>query len=313
MMLANRLRKRQRHLKKWARRQEISCYRLYERDIPEYPLIIDWIDGDLIVWVFDRQGDHATENDGLSRDHLLAEINEGLDLSAERIFFKVRSRQKGLQQQYERLGRTTVTKIVEEEGLRFEVNLSDYVDVGLFLDHRQTRGMVRDLAGGKRVLNLFAYTGSFTCYALAGGATQTTTVDLSQTYCQWAKRNLLLNGFAPGQRHQILQEDCLQFLQSAVKKQRHYDLIICDPPTFSNSKRMNVSAFVVDRHHPQLIRDCMRLLNDEGTLIFSTNSRGFLLDGKLTGQFSVTEISEQTIPPDFRNRRIHRCWEFRLR
>jgi len=313
MMLANRLRKRQRHLRKWARRREISCYRLYERDIPEFPLIIDWLDGDLAIWIFDRKGEDDPAENNRYRDLLLAEIEAGLAVPPENVYFKVRSRQKGLRQQYEKLGRKGVTKIVAEQGLLFEINLSDYLDVGLFLDHRQTRAMVRDMAAGKRVLNLFAYTGSFSCYAIAGGATSSITVDLSQTYCQWAARNYQLNGFQPSKKHQILPEDCLQFLKTAAQQQRQYELIICDPPTFSNSKRMAVSSFVVDRDHPQLITDCMQLLTPDGTLIFSTNSRGFNLEQDTAQQYDCTEISDQTIPPDFRNDRIHRCWEIRHR
>ena len=192
-MLANRLQKRMRHLRKWAKRHDISCYRLYERDIPEFPLIVDWYDGEAVVWLYERaSGDDEGETAVWHQD-ALNQIQTALNLESNQIFVKTRARQRGLQQQYERFGEQGQTRLVREQGLTFEVNLSDYLDTGLFLDHRQTRAMVRAEAGGKRVLNLFAYTGSFTVYA-AGKAKATTTVDLSKKYCGWAVRNLKHNG-----------------------------------------------------------------------------------------------------------------------
>ena len=300
-MLANRLQKRMRHLRKWAKRNDISCYRLYERDIPEFPLIIDWYDGEAVVWLYERgQDDDAWHQEALNQ------IQDALELKPRQIFIKTRARQRGLQQQYERFGEQGHVRLVREHGLTFEVNLSDYLDTGLFLDHRPTRAMVQAEAGGKRVLNLFAYTGSFTVYAAAGQARATTTVDLSKNYCEWASRNLQHNGFHLGKQHRILAQDCWQFL---VEEKRQYDLIICDPPTFSNSKRMARGSFAVDRDHPELIQACLDRLARGGTLIFSTNSRGFsLAKTAVPHPFTATEISQQTIPEDFRNDKIHRCW-----
>lgn len=305
-MLANRLQKRLRHLRKWANRHDISCYRLYERDIPEFPLIVDWYDGEAVVWLFERSsGDDEAETAVWHQD-ALSQIQNALDLKPNQIFVKTRARQQGLQQQYERFGEQGHIRLVSEQGLTFEVNLSDYLDTGLFLDHRQTRAMVRAEAGGKRVLNLFAYTGSFSCYAIAGAAKATTTVDLSKNYCGWAVRNLKHNGIRESDQHRVLAEDCWQFLAA---DKRNYDLIICDPPTFSNSKRMARGSFSVDRDHPELIRACLDRLARGGTLIFSTNSRSFKLDDSaLPRSFAATEISQQTRPEDFRNDKIHRCW-----
>ena len=306
-MLANRLQKRFRHLRKWASRNDISCYRLYERDIPEYPLIVDWYDGEAVVWLYTRNND----DDETWHEDALSQIQDALELTPRQIFVKTRAKQRGLQQQYERFGEQEHVKLVQEQGLTFEVNLSDYLDTGLFLDHRQTRAMVRDEAAGKRVLNLFAYTGSFTVYATAGEAKATTTVDMSKNYCDWAERNLQHNGFHPGKQHRFIAQDCWQFL---AEEKRSYDLIVCDPPTFSNSKRMARSSFSVDRDHPELIQACLARLASGGTLIFSTNSRGFKLDkAALPRGFTAQELTPQTIPEDFRNDKIHRCWRIEKR
>ncbi len=308
-MLANRLKKRQKHLKKWAKRNSITCYRLYERDIPEFPCIVDWYDGEAVVWLYERTRDETAVQRTTFRQQTLNEIKQGLDLPTERIFIKERAVQQGLDNQYEKYGRSQQTRIIQEHGLNFEINLSDYLDTGLFLDHRPTRQMVRERAKGKRFLNLFAYTASFTLYALAGGARQTTTVDLSQTYCQWAERNLQHNGFAASAIHQVLAQDCLKYLKEAQKRGEQFDLIVCDPPTFSNSKKMAQSSFSVDRDYAQLINSCGRLLTKGGMLYFSNNSRQFKMDAsKISPKLQVKEITAQTIPEDFRNGRIHRCW-----
>jgi 23S rRNA G2069 N7-methylase RlmK/C1962 C5-methylase RlmI len=311
-MLANRLRKRQRHLRKWAKRHNISCYRLYERDIPEFPLIVDWYDGEAVVWLYERGQGKNNEETAVQQEtavwhtEALNQIQDGLNLSSSQIFIKTRARQRGLQQQYQRYGQQKQVRLVQEQGLTFEVNLSDYLDTGLFLDHRNTRRMVQAEADGQRVLNLFAYTGSFSCYAAAGGAKSTTTVDLSKKYCEWASRNLQHNGIHVGKQHRVIAQDCWQFW---AQEKRSYDLIICDPPTFSNSKRMARASFSVDRDYPELLQACLNLLARGGNIIFSTNSRGFRLEtAVLPPQVTVSEISQQTIPQDFRNNKIHRCW-----
>ena len=321
--LANRLRKRQRHLRKWARRTGVTCYRLYERDIPEYPLIVDWYDGEAVVWLYERTRDESAREAKAWMQQALTEIRDALELTREQVFVKERRRQQG-NAQYEKLAGDNQDEIqshvrlVQEQELTFEVNLSDYLDTGLFLDHRNTRAEVREIAAGKSVLNLFAYTGSFTCYATAGGARITTTVDLSQTYCEWAGRNLAHNGieasFDENASHRLVQADCHAFLMDAVRSREQYDIIICDPPTFSNTKRKGISVFDVNKDYPGLLKACSVLLSKTGVLYFSTNARKFKLDkAQLPRHLAVEALTPKTIPEDFRNKQIHQCWRFRQR
>ncbi|MBT8484522.1 MAG: class I SAM-dependent methyltransferase, partial [Phycisphaerae bacterium] len=262
-MLAERLAKRMRHLAKWARKQQIGCFRLYERDIPDFPVVIDWYadlegadiarDGDAVAWFHDRTRDETLDATIAYRRAAEAAICAGLRIDPERLFTKHRGRQRdgaGGREQYERLGSRGVVKLVAEHGSRFEVNLSDYVDVGLFLDHRPTRRAVRERAAGKRVLNLFGYTGAFTVHARAGGATRTTTIDMSRTYLEWFERNLAHNGMTATDAHVTVHADCLQWLADGPGPGEAYDLVICDPPTFSNSKRMRADSFAIERDYP---------------------------------------------------------------
>jgi 23S rRNA (cytosine1962-C5)-methyltransferase len=312
-MLANRLRKRQRHLRKWARRREVTCYRLYERDIPDFPLIVDWYDGEAVAWIYRRKKDETPDQEKAFGELAIGEILDGLELPPDKLFLKRRQRQRGLDQ-YDRVDERGQVRLVAEQGLRFEVNLSDYLDTGLFLDHRSTRAMVREEAAGKRFLNLFAYTGTFTCYAIDGGAASTMTVDMSRTYCDWARRNLAHNSQAEGENHRVIQADVLVHLERLASDGAMFDLIVCDPPTFSNSKRMQVDSFSVDRDHPMLIEACNRVLAPGGVLFFSTNSRRFELEETaLPRELDVREISGKTVPEDLRNARIHRCWRMMKR
>ncbi len=327
-MLGERLANRMRHLAKWGRRQGISCFRLYERDVPEYPAIVDWyadvdpatgtpIDlaraGDAVAWLFRRKRDETPDQEREHRRDSEAEILAGLDISRDRLFVKHRGRQvsdEGGRDQYERVGDAGRTKVVAEHGLRFEVNLSDYLDVGLFLDHRPMRKSVQDRAKERRVLNLFAYTGAFSVHARAGGAASTTTVDMSRTYLDWYARNLALNGFALDEDHRAIHADCLQWLEAGPGSAAdRYDLVVCDPPTFSNSKRMKAESFSIDRDHPQLLAWLARFVAPGGEILFSTNSRSFeMAPGAVPAGFGCREISNRSVPEDFRNRRIHRCW-----
>lgn len=310
-MLGARLKKRQRHLRKWSRRENVLCYRLYEKDIPEFPCIVDWYQGEAVVWVFRRTRDESESQVQGFVDRVIAEVMEGLELKRDQVHLKERFRQKrdGEKQQYEKFGGEKSHRVVEERDLLFEVNLRDFLDTGLFLDHRVARQWVREKAMGKRVLNLFAYTGSFSTYALKGGATAVTTVDMSRTYTEWAQRNLRLNGLDES-RHTLVMADCIEWLEQ--NKGLRYDLIVCDPPTFSNSKRMRDASFSIDRDHPQLIRRLIRMLNQGGELFFSNNSRSFEWDesGLLEG-FQAREMSKTSVPEDFRNRKIHRSWWIR--
>jgi len=309
-MLGNRLAKQLKHLRGWAKAGGITCFRLYERDIPEFPAIVDWYDGDVVAWVYNRTRDDTPEKVRAFEDLCEEEILDGLQVPGARLHMKYRGRIKDRSEQYDRVDDRGVVRTVEEQGLKFEVNLSDYLDTGLFLDHRKTRSIIRHYAKGKRVLNLFAYTGSFTVYARAGGAIATTTVDMSKTYQDWTKRNLELNGFAvDGALHRLVHADCLQFLEAGPAPGERYDYIVLDPPTFSNSKRMEADSFAVDRDWPRLVEMATRWLADDGWLYFSTNSRQLKWDdAQVPVGYAAREISERTVPDDFRNRRIHRCW-----
>lgn len=303
---ANRLAKMHKHLGKWARRQGITCYRVYDNDIPGTPLAIDIYEN--IVHVAEYARAHGMEPDEHAAwlEGCIAVISEVLGVSPELIYLKFRQRQKGLRQ-YERFARTGAEYIVRENGLRFIIKPADYLDVGLFLDHRTTRQMVRDEAKGKRVLNLFAYTGSFTVYAAAGGASETLTVDMSNTYLEWAYRNLEINGLA-GNTNRLLQADVLAWLEQPSREQ--FDLIVLDPPTFSNSKRMD-DTLDIQRDHVMLLNRVLRLCVPGGTVYFSTNYRRFKLWEEEIRATEIKDISKQTVPQDFRNEKIHHCFKIR--
>lgn len=306
-MFANRLRKDLQHFGRWARRQEIFCYRLYDADLHEYNLAVD-------VYESDKRYVHVQEYeapDTISPDkarqrlqHALGVIPLVLDIPREQMFFKVRRRQKG-GAQYEKIDETGIFHEVREGPCRFLVNFTDYLDTGLFLDHRATRAMLRELAQGKRFLNLFGYTGTATVHAALGGAASTTTVDMSRTYLDWAQRNLELNRLE-GKKHELIQADVLVWLKE--NRQRRYGLIFLDPPTFSRSKRME-DTLDIQRDHAALILDAAALLEPDGILIFSTNLRRFKIDREgLTG-LAVEDITRKTIPNDFeRDPKIHQCF-----
>ena len=307
-MFANRLAKNYKHLRRWAAREDIHCYRLYDADLPEYAAAIDLYEDRLHVQEY---APPATVDPVQARRRLkdmMAVAPRVLGLPAEHAVLKVRRPQRGAAQ-YEKLGQIGPDLEVEEGGLRFLVNLTDYLDTGLFLDHRLTRALIRDLAAGRRFLNLFAYTGTATVYAAAGGATTTTTVDLSSTYLKWARRNLELNGLLDAQ-HSFVKADCLEWLESG--RSESYDLVFLDAPTFSNSKNM-AETLDIQRDHGRLIRATARLLSPEGILIFSTNFRRFRLDPDLAVEFHAEDITKRTMPPDFaRNPRIHTCFRITL-
>ena len=303
--LANRLRKNARHWGKWARRNGIECYRLYDRDVPEFPLAIDrygdWVHAQSFAarWASVGEGSAAP-------DAALAPVIAGaLEVEPGRVVLKARARQRGTAQ-YGREARRGESFVVHEGGLRFEVRLDAYLDTGLFLDHRQTRALVRERSDGRFVLNLFAYTGSFSVYAADGGAARSVTVDMSQTYQRWTRRNFVLND-VDFKRHTLVCEDVLGFLAEAVARRARFDLVVLDPPSFSNSKRMD-TTFDVQRDHPALVRQCLALLAPDGELYFSNNRRGFRLDPELAQEAAFEEITARTVPPDFARHRPHRCW-----
>lgn len=309
-IFANRLNKRAKHIGKWARRNGISCYRLYDADIPEVPLVVDHYEGYLHICEYDAPHKPIPGPSDVYRERICDAARRTLAIPPDRVFFKTR-RKTGRDAQYEKLSDLSVTAQVQEGGLRFTVNLSDYLDTGLFLDHRITRTMVRDLvtelreAGPVSVLNLFSYTGSFTVYAAAGGATSTVSVDLSNTYTSWARENLALNGFT-GSPHRLVTDDVFSFLAHELRNRQRYDLIVLDPPTFSNSKKMT-RILDIQRDHGELLSTCARLLSRGGLVLFSTNRRRFRMTDP-PDSLVVTDITRQTIPQDFRNQRIHQTY-----
>jgi 23S rRNA (guanine2445-N2)-methyltransferase / 23S rRNA (guanine2069-N7)-methyltransferase len=315
-MFANRLRKNLKRLGGWAARDGIDCYRLYDADLPEYALAVDLYRGSE-TWLHVQEYQAPKTVDPTRAGRRLREalrvLPEVLEIQPQNVYFKVRQRQKGTSQ-YERVGSGGRFHAVREGDVRLLVNFSDYLDTGLFLDHRSIRLRIARLAQGARFLNLFAYTGSASVHAAAGGARSTTTVDMSRTYLDWAARNLELND-CRGERHELIQADCLHWLQQAAVAvpRRRFDLIFLDPPTFSNSKRMS-SSFDVQRDHVRLLELAMQLLAPQGLLLFSNNYRNFKLDNAALEGFLVEDISAQTIPADFaRNPKIHHCFELRHR
>ncbi len=314
-MFANRLNKNRKHLSKWLARESIHCYRLYDADMPEYAVAVDvynaappgeqrWVH----VQEYEAPKHIAAQKAQQRLNDVMQAIPQVLEVSDQQVFLKVRRQQKGCAQ-YEKLASNQQFHEVLEGGHRFLVNFTDYLDTGLFLDHRITRAMLQQLAQGRRFLNLFAYTGSGTVYAAAGGAVTTTTVDMSNTYIEWAKRNMQLNGYGDAQ-HELIQANCLEWLDKTAGKKR-YGLIFLDPPSFSTSKRMQ-GTFDVQRDHVHLLKKTLQLLEPDGILIFSNNLRSFKLDNEALGDLHIKDISKATLPKDFeRNPKIHQCWQIR--
>ncbi|HDR1902208.1 TPA: bifunctional 23S rRNA (guanine(2069)-N(7))-methyltransferase RlmK/23S rRNA (guanine(2445)-N(2))-methyltransferase RlmL [Pasteurella multocida] len=305
---ANRLQKNSKKIEKWARQQGINAYRLYDADLPEYNLAVDRYDDHIVVQEY-AAPKNIDENKALQR--LLDAVTATLQVTGvetNKLILKVRQKQKGTNQ-YEKLANKGDYFYVNEYGAKLWVNLTDYLDTGLFLDHRLTRKMLGEMAKGKDVLNLFAYTGSATVHMALGGAKSTTTVDMSNTYLNWAEQNLLLNELE-GKQHKLIQADCLQWL---ARCDRQFDLIFVDPPTFSNSKRME-DSWDVQRDHIKLMTQLKRILRPNGTIVFSNNKRGFKMDveGLETLGLSAVDITAKTLPLDFeRNKQIHNCWVVR--
>ena len=304
----NRLRKNLRHLGRWVEREGVRCYRLYDADLPEYAVAVDRYEQWLHVQEY---APPASIDPAKARERLrqvLTVLPALLELPPGQVFLKVRQRQRGTSQ-YQKQAEQGGFHEVHEGAARFWVNFTDYLDTGLFLDHRITRQKLGELAAGRHFLNLFGYTGTATVCAALGGAASTTTVDLSATYLDWARRNLELNGIR-SPHHTLIRADCRQWLNEA---RECYDLIFLDPPTFSNSKRLRES-FDVQRDHVGLLRETLRLLAPDGVLIFSTNHRAFRLDRDALADLRIEDWSRRTLPPDFaRQPKIHHCWRIARR
>ncbi len=303
-MFRNRLTKTYKHLAKSAARQKISCFRIFDHDLPEFPLIIERYGDDVYVAEYKRKhrlDDHAHE---VWLADSVAVIAEVLGVNTDQIFTRLRQKKAGRAGQYRKTGEFSPEKIVEENNLKFLINLEDYLDTGLFLDHRTTRKMVMDESRGKRVLNLFAYTGSFSVYAAAGGAISVTTVDLSKTYLERAQRNMALNWFT-GDNYQIVAADVMQYLPN--QQEHSFELIVLDPPTFSNSKKME-NVLDIQQHHVSLINQCCRLLTPGGILYFSTNYSKFQLRSSEIQATEIKDITRATTPFDFEGKLKRYCF-----
>ena len=326
----NRLVKRYKHLKKYTRRLGIFAYRLYDKDIPEIPVSVDLYIEDTtgllfaVLTEYERPIYRKEDKEAASLSELTKALCDALQIPATQVYQKCRKRQRG-EAQYEKIADSGKRIIVREGRCRFLVNVSDYLDTGLFLDHRPARLAVAESAAGKSVLNLFCYTASFSIHALVNGARRVCSVDLSKNYLQWAAENAQLNGGADSEHCRFVQSDVRLFLEQAAKRRERWDIIICDPPTFSNSKRAP-QFFDVNRHWQDLIRSCCKVLSAEGVLYFSTNSRTLRFNtmelsdnhsGSMEADtfvyqkrlFTVQDISAQSIPEDFRNKKIHRLWK----
>jgi 23S rRNA (guanine2445-N2)-methyltransferase / 23S rRNA (guanine2069-N7)-methyltransferase len=314
-MFGNRLRKNIERLGEWARREDVACYRVYDADMPEYAFAIDVYGNDerwVCVQEYAAPATVARDAARARRDEALAVIPGILGVPAERMVLRVRQRQRA-GEQYEKLDDEARFHVVREGRYRFLVNFSDYLDTGLFLDHRPTRHLVGEWSSGRRFLNLFAYTGTATVHAVGGGAVSSTTVDMSRTYLNWARRNLEINGLL-GQAHELVQADCLAWLETASRTPRpSYDLVFIDPPTHSRSKRMQ-REFDVQRDHAWLLSNAARLLAPGGTILFSNNYQRFRLEASVSERFEVEDLTRTTIPKDFaRNAKIHVCYALRPR
>ena len=304
LMFRNRLAKVYRHVSKQAKRQNISCYRIYDHDIPEFPFIIELYEDRAYISEYKRRHSMTEEEHENWLEECANVIADVLTISADNIFFKLRHRKEGRKGQYQKIGEERTEFVVEEKNLKFIVNLSDYLDTGLFLDHRITRQMVGELSGGRRVLNLFCYTGSFSVHAVAGKALAVESVDLSKTYLNWAERNMELN-FPSYSSHKIIHADVKQYLKTILPGS--VDLIVLDPPTFSNSKRME-DFLDIQEDHVELINDCMKALSERGILFFSTNYTKFHLESGNLHAAEVKDITKQTTPFDFLGKLKRQCF-----
>lgn len=303
-MLANRVKKRFKHLYKRYKKQNLEIFRLYDWDIPEIRAVVDWYAGHLVVGEYSRE---QSIRDWLP--HMGKAVAESLDVPMENLHLKIRK--AGIKEgtRYQRINTRNQKIPMWERDLQFLVNPSDYVDTGLFSDHRNTRQRVGQMARGKDFLNLYCYTGAFTCYAARGGAASTLSVDRSETAITWVKENLELNKLA-GPSHTQVQQDTFDFLKKAIRQNRSFDLAVVDPPSYSTTRRTE-DHFDVAKDHPTLLNQVFELMRPGATLFFSTNHQNFDLKTDQLKAVWIKEITDQTIPEDYLNKRkkIHRCWE----
>lgn len=304
----NCIRKSYRHLRKWAKRTQTNAFRIYDRQVPGFPLAIDLYAGRFCIHYFSskRQSQEPTEE---LKDEVERALKSIFNVPPQKVYWRIRAKHKETRQ-YEKVDQSEEFFTILEYGVKFKINLTDYLDTGLFLDHRETRRLVASQAEGKRVLNLFAYTCSFSVHAAVAGASFTKSVDMSNTYTTWGKENFILNGISL-KNHPIVRADCLKFLDEEIKGAEKYDIIIIDPPTISRSKKMQ-QLFDIQQDYTSLINKSIRLLADGGVIYFSTNSKKFIFDSQLFKNCKIFEITSKTTAIDFQNANAHRCWKIML-
>ncbi len=305
IMFENRLVKVYKHKGKLARRQHIQCFRVYDNDLNEFPFCIELYEDKVYLAEYLKRHALTDEEHEAWLETCIAVICKVLEVKDENVFIKQRKRKSNRQDQYEKTGTQQEYFTVQENGLKFLVNLTDYLDTGLFLDHRITRKMVMDQCAGKRVLNLFAYTGSFSVYAAAGKAASVTTVDLSKTYLQWAEDNFAINQFSNQDNYHFIHADVKQYLKTL--EPNSFDLVIMDPPTFSNSKRMK-DFLDIQRDHAELLNDVLAATTAGGTIYFSTNFTRFKIETEKINATSVKDITKATTPFDFEGKLKRWCY-----
>lgn len=307
IMFENRLLKVYKHKSKLAKRQNITCYRVYDHDLPEFPFCIELYEDKIYLAEYLRRHGMTDEEHDSWLDACIAVISKLLDIPVAKVYVRQRRKMSHrTEDQYEKLDAQKDFFTVEESGLKFLVNLTDYLDTGLFLDHRITRQMVKEQCAGKRVLNLFCYTGSFSVYAAAGNAASVTSVDLSKTYLQWAEDNFVINRFKDKSTYHFVHADVKQWLKTV--KPDSYDLVIMDPPTFSNSKRMK-DFLDIQRDHVELLNDVLAATTKEGTVYFSTNYTKFILDEANIEATAIKDITKATTPFDFEGKLKRWCYK----
>jgi 23S rRNA (cytosine1962-C5)-methyltransferase len=306
-MFRNRLVKVYKHRSKLAKRQQVSCFRVYDHDLTEFPLAIELYEDKIYIAEYLRRHGMEDEEHEAWLNLCLAVISEVTGVAPELMYVRQRKRMSHREDQYEKMDTKQEFFTALESDMKFLVNLTDYLDTGLFLDHRITRAMVKEAAAGKRVLNLFCYTGSFSVYAAVGGAASVTSVDLSKTYLNWAEDNFVINHLKDKEKYQFVHADVLQYMKTI--QPGSFDLIILDPPTFSNSKRMK-DFLDIQRDHVELINDALAALSDTGVIYFSTNFSKFVMEGELIHSSGIKDITKATTPFDFEGKL--KRWCFRI-
>lgn len=304
-MFRNRLVKVYKHRSKLAKRQQVSCYRVYDHDLTEFPLCIELYEDKIYLAEYLRRHGMEDEEHDAWLEQCIAVISEVTGVPAELIYVRQRKRMSHREDQYEKMDTKQEFFTVLENGHKFLVNLTDYLDTGLFLDHRITRKMIQELCKDKHVLNLFCYTGSFSVYAALGGAASVTSVDLSKTYLNWAEDNFVINHLKDKEKYVFVHADVLQYMKTL--KPGSFDLVILDPPTFSNSKRMK-DFLDIQRDHVELINDALTALTDNGIIYFSTNFSKFLMENELIHATEIKDITKATTPFDFEGKLKRWCY-----